>query len=43
MTGRQRRPINTGDCLIEVTAWAGLNICSMLHCCTISMDTKYVM
>jgi hypothetical protein len=24
MTGQEKRPLNTGDCLIEVTSWAGL-------------------
>ena len=28
-SSRQRRPFNTGDCLIEVTSWAGLDVYSL--------------
>ena len=27
MTIRKMCPFNTGDCLIEVTAWTGLTVC----------------
>jgi hypothetical protein len=26
MTGQEKRPLNTGDCLIEVTSWAGFTV-----------------
>jgi hypothetical protein len=26
MTGQEKGDLNTGDCLIEVTAWAGLTV-----------------
>jgi hypothetical protein len=32
MTGQEKCPFNTGDCLIEVTAWAGLTV----HQCHVS-------
>ena len=26
---RKSRPFNTGDCIIEVTTWPGLTVCSL--------------
>ena len=26
---RKKRPFNTGDCLTEVTTWAGLTVCKL--------------